>query len=396
MSGLVDKRFGLRLIKPKAAKPIIRGGVTRAGKVGMEFEHEGVKGWGTSESAAHAAWQQNRAARNGVSVGKRVTDSDVAKGFVTQSVKPMLARTTAAAGRMIARPTGKAIAKADVSKLGLMEAGKLIPKVAGAGWKAGRTGAKPKMGLRAATAVTGSSRTSQGLRAVGTGAKMAGENPVATALGTGIVGGSVLGAGYAHRSVEKSAVNIVGRCETCGAKVARIMDHSKGKAALSHHMDANANYDHTPKLKRQDYTGSIFPVGKAYGDPEDARYFRLGAGSAVLAGGGLAGVAAGGRRIVRDTKNERNRFKDIPGIDMPTKPHFDPATHKPGGPQEARLRAWQQMERAKQTVAGAKDAKRLKGAAVIHGRAAGLLGGGVAALGGAEMLRRRASERRYN
>jgi len=61
---------GLRLRRVKVPQPILRHGVTRAGRVGVEYVHEGVKGWGLNETAARASWQSNRAMR----IGKRAQD----------------------------------------------------------------------------------------------------------------------------------------------------------------------------------------------------------------------------------------------------------------------------------------------------------------------------------
>lgn len=51
----------LLLRKPKVPSPTLRYGVARQGRVGVEYEHQGVKGWGPDETAARASWEQNRA-----------------------------------------------------------------------------------------------------------------------------------------------------------------------------------------------------------------------------------------------------------------------------------------------------------------------------------------------
>jgi hypothetical protein len=178
---------------------------------------------------------------NGSIVGKR-WEGEVSKGVLRQSVAPTQARVNPTATMKPRIPlVAKPVTRAVIGKAGIFETARLVPKALKGGWKVG-TGSKLKAGLKD-TATLNSSRT---LQRVGGASKWAAQNRGAAGLSAGVVGGSVIGAGLAHRDVEK-----------------------------------------------------------AHGDPEDSRYYRLGMGSAALGAGGVGGLEYARRDVKRSTRLAR-------------------------------------------------------------------------------------------
>jgi hypothetical protein len=179
---------------------------------------------------------------NGSIVGKR-WEGEVSKGVMRQSVAPTQARVNPTATMKPRIPlVAKPVTRAVIGKAGIFETARLVPKALKGGWKVG-TGSKLKAGLKD-TATLNSSRT---LQHVGGASKWAAQNRGAAGLSAGVVGGSIIGAGLAHRDVEK-----------------------------------------------------------AHGElPEDSRYYRLGMGSAALGAGGVGGLEYARRDVKRSTRLAR-------------------------------------------------------------------------------------------
>lgn len=156
--------------------------------------------------------------------------------------------------------------------------------------------------------------------------------------------------------------------------------------------------------------GTAYGLSKAYGDPEDARYARLGAATALQGAGGLAAIGYGGARIARDTRETRRAYRSLPNIKVGNPPGKVPQ-QKRGG--DGKMRALtdaekkaaqadydQRLAEFHQRGSADRAVSQLRGktnrAAVVRGRPAAAIAGGLALLGGAEATRRRATERRWN
>lgn len=267
---------------------------------------------------------------NGSIVGKRWA-GEVEKGALRQSVAPKQARVNPTATMrpripLVARPVSRAV----IGKAGLMETARLVPKALKGGWKVG-TGGKLKAGLKD-TATLNSSRT---LQRVGGASKWAAQNRGAAGLSAGVVGGSVIGAGLAHRDVEK-----------------------------------------------------------AHGDPEDSRYYRLGIGSAALGAGGAGGLAYAGRDVKASSKLARSGSAfGVHNLKNVTLVSFDNDKLKDAEGKGGRARAEGKILNPRMVHTADRLARHGYG---ITRRGALAGAGGLAALGGAAALHQRAHERRYN
>lgn len=288
-------------------------------------------------------------------VGKRDTSPDIAKGIIRQSVAPTQARVNPTASVKPRVPLmAKPVAQAVIGKAGFGEGFKAFRAATGAG----RAGMKAKAVLPSARTAGVSRHVVSAGEKVGQGMAAAERNPLAT----GVVAGSVGGGGLV--------------------------------------------------AMRRNNEG----VAKAHGDPEDARYARLGAGATALGLGGAASAVEGGRRVVRDTRAERRTLSRLPKLN----PGFEPQHNaglwrrkgKDGKPQNLlrnptpeELRGaqrafdlehgqWEERKGVARQLENLRG-KHLRGA-VVHGRPAAFLGGGALAVGGAEALRRKISDRRWN
>lgn len=257
--------------------------------------------------------------------------AEVEKGIIRQSVAPVQARVNPTATLRPRIPlTAKPVTRAIIGKAGVLETARLVPKALKGGWKLG-TGSKLKTGLKDA-ATLNSSKT---LQSIGGASKWAAQNRGAAGLSAGVVGGSVIGAGLARRD----------------------------------------------------------DVDKAYGDPEDARYYRLGIGSAALGAGGAAGLgyAAHDARKTSQIARAGSPF----GVHAGMKNSILVSIPKEEVERVAGSRKQATAHLINPKAVHRADRLARNGLAITRrGALAGA--GGLAALGGAEVLRRRAHERRYN